>query len=290
MSRPFKTISQRYAQWCVLGVLGIVTIVVWIAVFRTDRNGALTVAFLDVGQGDAIYIEAPNGNQVLIDGGSGRAVLRALGKMMPFWDRSLDLVVATHPDQDHIGGLPSVFDRLHVSRVMTTETTATTGAYDAFEKGVMNEHAERSLARRGERIILDRGVVLEILFPNENTRGWETNTASIVARLSYGDTSFLFTGDAPQGVEKHLVNTYSTRLRTTVLKLGHHGSRTSSAREFLSVVDPEYAVISAGKNNTYGHPHKEVTDFLNELSVHSLSTAEQGTIVFKTIGEGVWME
>lgn len=290
MSRPFKNISQRYAQWCILGVLGVVTIVIWIAVLRTDRNGALTVAFLDVGQGDAIYIEAPNGNQVLIDGGSGRAVLRALGKMMPFWDRSLDLVIATHPDQDHIGGLPSVFDRLRVSRVMTTEVTATTGAYDAFEEGVMNEHAERSLARRGERIILDRGVVLEILFPNENTRGWETNTASIVARLSYGDTSFLFTGDAPQGVEKYLVNTDSNRLRTTVLKLGHHGSRTSSAREFLSVVDPEYAIISAGKDNTYGHPHKEVMGSLSELSIYSLSTADQGTIVFKTTGEGVWME
>lgn len=290
MSRPFKNTPQQYAQWFILGVLGMVTIVIWIAVFRTDRNSALTVAFLDVGQGDAVYIEAPNGNQVLIDGGSGRAVLRALGKMMPFWDRSLDLVIATHPDQDHIGGLPSVFDRLHVSRVMTTEVTATTGTYDAFEEGVMNEHAERSLARRGERIILDRGVVLEILFPNENTRGWETNTASIVARLSYGDTSFLFTGDAPQGVEKYLVNTDSNRLRTTVLKLGHHGSRTSSAHEFLSVVDPEYAVISVGKDNTYGHPHKEVTDFLNELSLYSLSTAEQGTIVFKTIGEGVWME
>lgn len=290
MSRSFKNISQRYAKWCVLGVLGVVIIVIWIAVLRTDRNGALTVAFLDVGQGDAIYIEAPNGNQVLIDGGPGRAVLRALGETMPFWDRSLDLVIATHPDQDHIGGLPSVLDRLHISRVMTTEVTATTGAYDAFEEGVTNERAERLLARRGERIILDRGVVLEILFPNENTRGWETNTASIVARLSYGDTSFLFTGDAPQGVEKYLVNTDSNRLHTTILKLGHHGSRTSSAHEFFSVVDPEYAVISAGKDNKYGHPHKEVMGSLSELSIYSLSTADQGTIVFKTTGEGVWRE
>lgn len=290
MSQSFKNISQRYAQWCILGVLGMVTIVIWIAVLRTDRNGALTVAFLDVGQGDAIYIEAPNGNQVLIDGGPGRAVLRALGETMPFWDRSLDLVIATHPDQDHIGGLPSVLDRLHISRVMTTEVTAPTGAYDAFEEGVTNERAERLLARRGERIILDRGVVLEILFPNENTRGWETNTASIIARLSYGDTSFLFTGDAPQGVEKYLVNTDSDRLHTTVLKLGHHGSRTSSAREFLSAVNPEYAVISAGKDNKYGHPHKEVVGSLSELSIYPLSTAGEGTIVFKTTGEGVWRE
>lgn len=279
-----------YAQWAILGILAATVVTIWVAVVRVDRNGKLTVAFLDIGQGDAIYIEAPNGNQVLIDGGPGRTVLRALGSVMPFWDRTLDLVVATHPDQDHTGGLPSVLERLQVAGVMTTENTSATGVYKAFEEGVMNEYAERLLARTGERIILDRGVVLEILFPYEDTRGWDTNTSSIVMRLSYGDVSFLFPGDAPQGVEKYLAGVYGNKLKTTVLKLGHHGSRTSSSRELLSAVDPEYAVISAGRANKYGHPHKEVTDLLDELVVNSLSTAKQGTITFMSDGLDVWME
>lgn len=290
MKLIFKKVSARHAQWVTLVVLGVIVITIWAIVVRADRRGELTVAFLDIGQGDAIYIEAPNGNQVLIDGGPGRSVLRALGSAMPFWDRSLDLVIATHPDQDHVGGLPFVFDRLRVSGVMTTENTSATGAYKAFEEGVANEHGERLLARTGERIILDRGVVLEILFPYENTRGWDTNTGSIVARLSYGDISFLFTGDAPQGVEKYIASVYGNKLKTTVLKLGHHGSQTSSAREFLSATDPEYAIISAGRDNKYGHPHKEVMDLLGEFSLQSLSTAEDGTILFKTDGEELRLE
>jgi competence protein ComEC len=278
--------SKRGIQYGVLGIFLVANIFILVAVVRADREGVLTVAFLDVGQGDAIYIEAPNGNQMLIDGGpSGSAVLRALGQVMPFYDRSLDLVLATHPDQDHVGGLPAVFDRMQVDGVVTTENISGTGAYAAFEEAISGEHAHRILARTGERIILDEGVVLEILFPDSSTRGWETNTGSIVARLSYGDTSFLLTGDSPLAIEKYLVNKKGGMLHSGVLKLGHHGSRTSSSREFLSAVNPEYAIISAGLNNKYGHPHKEVTDLLDELKIPTVSTAEQSSIIFETNGE-----
>lgn len=280
-----KGLSKKKLQYGVLAVFAVINFFIWSAVARVDRHGVLTVAFLDVGQGDAMYIETPNGNQMLIDGGppSG-AVLRALGEVMPFWDRSLDVVLATHPDQDHVGGLPSVLKRMQVDNVVTTENTSDTGAYGAFEKIVSEKHPIRILARRGEKIILDTGVVVEILFPNKSTAGWETNLGSIVARLTYGEESFLFTGDSPISVEKYLVAKNGGALHTNVLKLGHHGSRTSSSKIFLSAVNPEHAVISAGKDNKYGHPHKEVTDLLAELKIPSFSTAEHGTIIFRTDG------
>ena len=289
-SESQKSFHQKYAQWIVLGFFLVVNIFIWTAVVRADRSGVLTVAFLDVGQGDAIYVEAPNGNQLLIDGGPGRQTLRVLGSVMPFWDRSLDLVLATHPDQDHVGGLPTVLERMRVDSVITTENTSGTGAYGAFEKAIIDKRPLRILARRGERIILDRGVVLEILFPDRSARGWETNTGSIVARLTYGNESFLFTGDSPQPIEKYLVGKNGGSLHSTVLKLGHHGSRTSSSKIFLAAVSPEYAVISAGLNNKYGHPHKEVLALLDELKIPHLSTIDHGTISFKTNGTDMRVE
>ncbi len=283
-SQTSKHFSKKYAQWIVLGVFLFANIFIWSVSVRADRQGELTVAFLDVGQGDAIYIEAPNGNQVLIDGGTGQQVLRELGRVMPFWDRSLDIVLSTHPDQDHVGGLPAVLERMRVENVITTENTSDTGAYKAFEEVIRKKNPKRILARTGTRIILDRGVVLEILFPDSNASGWETNTASIVARLTYGEKSFLLTGDSPISIEKYLVGKNGGKLKTTVLKLGHHGSRTSSSKIFLSATDPEYAVISAGKDNKYGHPHKEVTALLDELKIPALNTAERSTIIFKTDG------
>ncbi len=283
-SEPPKHFPKKYAQWIVISIFLFANIFIWVVVTRADRQGELTVAFLDVGQGDAIYIEAPNGNQLLIDGGAGRQVLRELGSGMPFWDRSLDVILATHPDQDHIGGLPEVMERMQVDSVITTDNTSDTGAYRAFEDIILKKNPRRILARTGTRIILDRGVVLEILFPTQSVRGWETNTGSIVARLTYGDKSFLFTGDSPVSIEKYLVGKNGGKLKTTVLKLGHHGSRTSSSKIFLAATDPEYAVVSAGKDNKYGHPHAEVSAFLEELKIPTLNTADRGTIIFKTDG------
>ncbi|MDD5152638.1 MAG: ComEC/Rec2 family competence protein [Candidatus Pacebacteria bacterium] len=285
-----KQFFQKYSRWLVLGVFLCANIFIWSAVLRADRHGELTVAFLDVGQGDSIYIEAPNGNQLLIDGSSGGQVLRALGKVMPFYDRSLDVILATHTDQDHIGGLPSVMERFKVDDVVTTENGSATDAYKAFENMISTKNSRRILARTGEKIILDRGITFEILFPSQNTKGWETNTSSIVARLTYGDESFLFTGDSPISIEKYLVSKDGAKLHSTVLKLGHHGSKTSNSREFLSAVDPSYAIISAGLNNKYGHPSKETLALLDELKIPHLSTIDSGSIIFKTDGTDISVE
>ncbi|MFH1170888.1 MAG: ComEC/Rec2 family competence protein [Candidatus Vogelbacteria bacterium] len=257
---------------------------IWYVVWRETPKGILTVAFLDIGQGDAIYIEAPNGNQILVDGGSGRQIFRALGEVMPFYDRSLDVVIATHPDADHIGGLPFVLDRFVVGAVLEPGVSSDTNVSQEFKKRVNDGTPLHQLARRGMRLRLDRDVALEILFPDQDTIGWETNTASIVARLVYGGNSFLLTGDSPIKIEKYLIALDGTGLQTDVLKAGHHGSRTSSAPEYLAVVHPRYAVISAGLNNRYGHPHQEVLDLFNKLGATILRTDEEGTIIFQSDG------
>ncbi len=272
-------------RWIICSLLVVGVIVIGYVLFSESRNGILTVAFLDVGQGDAIYIEAPNGNQILIDAGPGPAVLRALGRVIPFYDRSLDIVIATHPDQDHVGGLPLVMERFRVHGVMTTETVADTGAYRAFMESVERASAHHVIARTGTRIILDEDVVLEILFPDRDTTGWDTNTSSIVAKLTYGDVSFLLTGDAPASIEQYLLGTTGRNLQSTVLKLGHHGSKTSSSREFVSIVDPRYAIVSAGKKNSYGHPSPEVVSLMQEFNIPILSIGEWGSILFTSNGQ-----
>ncbi|MEK7621772.1 MAG: ComEC/Rec2 family competence protein [Patescibacteria group bacterium] len=277
----------------------------WQVVWRETPRGILTVAFLDIGQGDAIYIEAPNGNQVLVDGGGGRQILRALGEVMPFYDHSLDVVIATHPDADHIGGLSFVLDRFAVGAVLEPGVESDTNVYQEFKRRVDDglprvaggppclQPCEagkagarlHTLARRGLRLRLDREVTLDILFPDQDPTTWETNTASIVARLVYGDTAFLLTGDSPIKIEKYLLARDGKNLQADVLKAGHHGSRTSTAPEYAAAVKPQYAVISAGKNNRYGHPHREVLDTLTKLGATILRTDEAGTIIMQTDGK-----
>jgi competence protein ComEC len=159
--------------------------------------------------------------------------------------------------------------------------------YNQFDTKAREEDAVRLVARASQKIVLDDGVELEILFPERDMVGSEANDASVIARLTYGDIEFLFTGDAPNAVEDQLVRRYSEALSSDVLKLGHHGSNTSSSNYFLSSVRPKYAVISAGRDNRYGHPHAEVLLRLAELDIPYINTAEAGTITFKSDGQQV---
>ncbi|MCI0566165.1 MBL fold metallo-hydrolase [bacterium] len=259
---------------------------IWHAVIQAEKT-EMTVAFLDVGQGDAIFIESPSGNQMLIDGGKGTAVLKELGNVMPFYDRSIDVVIATHPDEDHIGGFPEVFERFDIASFFEPGIAGETGAAEALVSSVQSENAQAYEVRRGDRINLGGGAYIDILFPDHDPRGLETNDASIVARLTYGDTSFLFTGDSPEKIERYLLGIDHDSLDSDVLKVGHHGSKTSSDEAFLAAVSPDYAIISAGKDNRYGHPHKEVIDALAALSIPVLGTYEEGTIIMESDGANI---
>ncbi len=259
-------------------------------VFGSPVTPYLSVAFLDVGQGDAIFIETPDGVQILIDGGPDSSVLRQLPKQMPFLDRSINMVLATHSDKDHIAGLVAVLQRYKVKTLIHTNNKNDTAVARAFDQASNNEGALIYNASAGQQFQLGASTTLLILSPAGNPEEWESNTASIVAQLKYGEVEFLLTGDASLNIEEYVGKTYGTLIESEVLKLGHHGSRTSTADLFLDAVTPEYAIVSAGKNNRYGHPHQEVLDKLSSRNIKVLNTAAEGTILFKTDGVKVWVE
>ena len=259
------------------------TFFIWCVLLYTKQN-VLTVAFLNIGQGDSIFIETPNGTQVLIDGGPDKKVLRELNKVMPFYDRSIDMVIATHPDKDHIGGLPDVFKRFHVTTFLEPGVSSDTGTYRALMQSAANEGAHHIVVNRRMSFALDNNVHLQILFPDRDASGLENNMASIVTRLVFGENEFLLTGDSPHAIEKYLVSLFGDALHSDVLKAGHHGSRTSSSDMFIEYVDPDYAIISAGAHNSYGHPHTEVIDALLSHGATIMET-KNGTIIFKSDGK-----
>ena len=272
-------------------ILFALAIGIWYAVISEDRGGKLTVSFLNVGQGDAIFIDAPSGRQALIDGGRGRGVLRELARASPWWDRSIDVVVATHPDLDHIGGLPDVLARYRVGLVMRSsvldEGSADSAAFDAAADAEAKQGAALLVAKRGQIIDLGGGASMEVLYPDRDVSGVETNAGSIVARLVYGETAFMLTGDAPQAIEEYLALLDGKELHSNVLKAGHHGSKTSSSELFIGFVSPEYAVFSRGGDNSYGHPHAEVVALFKRFEIPALDTCKDGAITFVSDGTTV---
>ena len=245
----------------------------------------MKVVFLDVGQGDAALIESPTGNQILIDAGPSKIILNALGRVMPFYDRSIDIVLATHPDQDHIGGIPEVLKNYSVREYFSNGATSSTGTSKELENLLSEKKVRKEIVRRGEIIDLGGGTFLKILFPLDKLNGKDTNESSVVAKLYYGNSTFLFTGDAPTDVEQYLAFTDGRALESNVLKVAHHGSKNSLSPEFFSAVSPKFSIISAGLNNRYGHPNKEILDALNKIQTKILETFSIGDIIFTSDGQ-----
>ena len=279
-----KTFKERWKQYLV-GALIFSNIFVWFAVYQRQPDEILRVYFFDVGQGDAIFIDSPRHGRALIDGGHNRQILAELGKILPFGDKNIDVVVATHPDADHIGGLLEVVSRYDVGLFLEPGVQMEKQIDSELHTRVNDKNIPIMLARRGMVINFGDGVKLTILFPNQDVSRWNENDASIVAKLVYGEQSFLLTGDSPIKIENILINLDKEILISKVLKVGHHGSRTSTSLSYAEAISPEYAVISAGKDNTYGHPHKEVLDILQTVGSTILNTFESGTIKFETDGK-----
>ena len=276
-------------------------ILAWVAVYDLSGNRGLEVTFFDVGQGDAIFIETPARHQILIDGGPSSIILEKLGKEMPFWDRTIDLIILTHPEQDHMKGLFDVLKRYKVENILWTGVLKDTAEYQEWLRLIGKEGAKIYIAKPGQKISAGycdgsyggrtsvrrcdlRKMEISILNPGESLAGKEiknTNDTSIVARLVFGETAFLFTGDIGKSAEKDIVGE-GIIIDSDVLKVAHHGSKTSSGKEFIEKVSPDIAVISAGKDNKYGHPHKETLENLKDVRV--LRTDLDGDI--KVISDG----
>lgn len=254
------------------------------------RPRILKVSFYDIGQGDSIFIETPDRFQVLFDGGPGPAILERLSGDMPFYDRSLNLLVSTHPDADHISGLIDVLERYQVASVITSSVGTRTSAYERFTQEL---GYERTNIRQGmafsdkDPILLGGGVALTILHPDAGTPTTNTNDSGIVSLVTYGKFNVLLLADVSKEVEKHILPWITNQV--TVVKIAHHGSRFSSGKEFLSRIAPQICVIQVGKN-TYGHPSLEALASITQAGCQLWRTDRQGTLTLYSDGNSYWVK
>ncbi|MDO9231286.1 MAG: ComEC/Rec2 family competence protein [bacterium] len=270
--------SKKYFYYILLFLLLISLILA--GVIWHSQNQKLKIIFFDVGQGDAIMISLGQ-NQILIDGGpSGQKEMEKLGKYIPFWDRKIEIVIATHPDQDHIGGLIDVMKNYKIGKVIDNSAENDSQVYKNYLEIIENKKIERLKGKEGMNIKI-KDANLAIIYPNSIlvNKPKDTNADSIVAKLTYGQNSFLFTGDFPLEKESALFSD-KFDLSSKVLKISHHGSKNATSAEFLNKVGPVDAIISSGKNNTYGHPASELLERLKAKKIKVLRTDEKGDIEY----------
>lgn len=290
LKSSFEYISYKLTQkWTLLGMLGLVAILLWVAVHAAAKTGQLEVHFFDVGQGDAIFVVLPDGRQILIDGGGNDKVLEKLNAVMPFWDRSIDMVIATHADADHITGLVPVLEHYDVDAVIWNGIEAGTKIFEVWNKAIADEQTDVIVGKCCMRFTLSDVAFFEILYPTISTgtvpvdmRGSQ-NDSSLVIRFVYGDDSFLFTGDIERQGEYEILR-QNLRVESDVLKVAHHGSKTSSSELFVEKVNPKVAVISAGRSNSYGHPHEAILQRFRKYDIEVRRTDEGGDILILSNG------
>lgn len=271
-----------------IGILFLANILAWSVVFDLSQPQLLEVSFFDVGQGDSIFIETPQGHQILIDGGPDGTVLEKLGREMSFWDREIDLIILTHPDFDHLIGLIEVLKNYKVANILWTGIEFDNNVHEDWLKVVAEEKAKVVIARAGQRIKAGE-VSLGVLYPFESLNGKivkDTNNSSVASRLVFRKISFFFPGDIYKSAEKEIADK-DGNLDSDVLKISHHGSKTSSDEEFIKRVSPEIGVISVGKDNNYGHPNQEVLEIMEKYGIKILRTDMDGDVKIFSNGENL---
>ncbi len=297
--------ASRAARWG--AITGALLIVAWVTGpwLMPERGGQLEVTFLDVGQGDASVIRFPQGSAMLIDGGGSYRDDFDVGERVvaPFlWYqgiRRVDYVVATHPHPDHAKGLGYILRDFRVRQFWDNGAQPPAPWYDKLRQMAMAQHVYRDVVRNGPASVTIDGVALELLHPTPTfqphmkRRGSGENAGenncSLVVKLTYGTISILFTGDIEQEAERFLLQS-GHNLRATILKVPHHGSRTSSSAPFVRAIDPRVAVFSVQRDNRFGHPHPLVIDRYTALGTHIFRTDEHGAITVRTDGQSLWVK
>jgi competence protein ComEC len=255
--------------------------------FNLQPDGKLHVHFLDVAQGDSTLIVSPSGKQILIDGGPDLSPLAHLGIHMPFFDRTIELLVLTHPDSDHVTALTEIMKRYDVERVLLTGVDHELGRYEGFLDVLIYRAGKHTRANVGVEILfpdpkkdidMGDGLVFDVMWPNESLLNeLSSNNSSIVVRAIAGDIKILLTGDIESEAEEEILKS-GADIRSDILKVPHHGSRTSSTEGFLQAVEPRLAIVSTALKNRYGHPHEDVLNRYETLGIPIRSTATEGTI------------
>jgi competence protein ComEC len=281
--------KKYYKLVIIFFVLVIIFSLLYLFLNQKKENN-LEVIFLDVGQGDAILIKTPVGQNILIDGGEDKKIIKRLSEELSWWDRKIDLMILTHPHSDHVGGLVDVLQRYEVLKILYTGARHNSPDYLTWLKLIREKEVNLNIINHQQKILLADALVLDIIYPGsqdliDNQKN--LNNTSIVARLSYGKTSFLFMGDAEIETEEILLEEQK-ELKADVLKIGHHGSDTSSTDNFLRMVDPDYAVIEVGEDNHFNHPSPRIIRRLERLDIKIFRTDINGSIKF--ISDGIDLE
>ena len=269
-----------------------VNVLAWREVAFVATWHFLKVEVLDIGQGDSIFIQTPDRRSILVDGGPGTSVMEKLSHELPFWNKNLDVVILTHPDQDHLLGLFSVLERYKVDYIVWTGIVRDGANYQTWVNLLEKKKKEGSkiIFADSKTSVRNNQVLLTVIHPLHNLSGIffgkADNDTGIVSHLAYGKNAFLLTADVSFDVEKELLKEKAD-ISADVLKVAHHGSKYSSSEDFLQAVHPTWAAISVGKNNTYGHPTPEVLQKLAKFDIKTLRTDESGNITFLSDGSDI---
>lgn len=272
--------SQKYS---IMFVILLFTINALAAITFYDQNFAQRpkVIFFDVGQGDAVMMDIQDDTQILVDGGNGKDILNKLGKYMPFYDKKIELLIMTHPDKDHMGGLVEVLKYYKVDQILETGIFCETAICKEWDELISEKNIPVKYAEFGQNIKAGNNTNINVLYPFENLKDKKVkddNDTSMVLRLTLNDSSYLLTGDAGFAAEKDLLDK-NINIKSRILKVSHHGSKNATSSEFLNAIKFEKAIISVGENK-YGHPAKELINRLKNINAEIFRTDETGDVVF----------
>ena len=284
--------EKKIKVWLfIVAVLFLLNIFTWQEVFAIASDNNLQVYFLNVGQGDSAFIETPENHQIIIDGGPDSSALSKISELMPFWDKTIDLVVLSHPEKDHMQGLLDILKRYKADYILDSGIKKESAEYREWQK-ILEYQKENGtkivFVKNGDIVRLGK-TEIKIISPFEDFSGQatddSTNEACIVSKLVFGNNSFLFTGDISTKTEKEIISS-GEDATCDVLKVSHHGSKYSTSEDFLANISSKFAVIEVGKNS-YGHPTQETLQRLEKFGIQVLRTDTSGDVKFVSDGENI---